>query len=143
MGLLARAVDTASRETRARRDDGHREKRPSSSLDAVFTQRELLKNGGDYGSIARARREARAPLARDVNTRDHWVSRHPEVVPVATGDARRAAGRALEPTTTRLMACGAVTPAEVHFVHNLGAVPRCAWETHALTVEVDDARGRR
>lgn len=143
MGLLARAVDTASRETRARRDDGHREKRPSSSLDAVFTRRELLKNGGDYGSIARARREARAPLARDVNTRDHWVPRHPEVVPVATGDARRAAGRALEPTTTRLMACGAVTPAEVHFVHNLGAVPRCAWETHALTVEVDDARGRR
>ena len=138
VGAFGRRRGDAPATVMTRGDDDDERRPVVRSLDDVVVQRDVLKNGGDYGSIARERREATTPLARDVNTRDHWVARHPGVVVVEA-----TTGRASEPPTTRLMRCGAVTPAEVHFVHNIGAVPRCEWETHTLTIEVDDARRRR
>ena len=70
----------------------------------------------------------RPPSAR--STPDEWVPRHPSLV--------RLTGRHpfnCEPPLKDLMGAGFITPSSLHYVRNHGAVPKCSWATHTLTVD--------
>ena len=70
----------------------------------------------------------RPPSAR--STPDEWVPRHPSLV--------RLTGRHpfnCEPPLKDLMEAGFITPSALHYVRNHGAVPKCSWATHTLTVD--------
>ena len=63
-------------------------------------------------------------------TPDDWVPRHPSLV--------RLTGRHpfnVEPPLPDLMKAGFLTPASLHYVRNHGAVPKCEWSTHRLSVD--------
>jgi len=67
--------------------------------------------------------------ARDVDTPDNWVPRHPDLV--------RLTGKHpfnVEPPLPVLMEHGFITPAALHYVRNHGAVPKIKWEEHTLNV---------
>ena len=40
-----------------------------------------------------------------------------------------------EPPLKDLMGAGFITPSSLHYVRNHGAVPKCSWATHTLTVD--------
>ena len=64
------------------------------------------------------------------STPDEWVPRHPSLV--------RLTGRHpfnCEPPLKDLMGAGFITPSSLHYVRNHGAVPKCEWATHTLTVD--------
>jgi len=68
--------------------------------------------------------------AKDVGTPDEWVPRHHRMV--------RLTGRHpfnCEPPLPDLKDRGFLTPASLHYVRNHGAVPKCEWETHRLSVD--------
>jgi len=67
--------------------------------------------------------------AKDVDTPDNWVPRHPDMV--------RLTGKHpfnTEPPLPLLMEHGFITPAALHYVRNHGAVPKIKWEEHTLSV---------
>lgn len=78
-------------------------------------QRWLLKHAADK------------PDKKDLNTPDHWVLRHKDLVRLTGTHPFNC-----EPPLTALMQCGAITPAPLHFVRNHGAVPRLDWNTHQI-----------
>lgn len=66
---------------------------------------------------------------RDEGTPDEWIPRHPDLV--------RLTGRHpfnVEPPLPKLMEQGFITPAALHYVRNHGAVPKCTWQDHKLSV---------
>ena len=75
-----------------------------------------------------ARSQIAPPSSR--STPDEWVPRHPSLV--------RLTGRHpfnCEPPLKDLMGAGFITPSSLHYVRNHGAVPKCSWATHTLTVD--------
>lgn len=65
---------------------------------------------------------------RDINTPDDWIERHPELI--------RLTGRHpfnCEPPLEHLKTF--VTPTELHYVRNHGAVPRLDWDSHEIRVD--------
>jgi len=69
----------------------------------------------------------------DVNdqfTPDNWIPRSTQLTRLTGKHPMNA-----EPPLTKLFAAGLITPNELHYVRNHGAVPRLYWETHTLDVE--------
>jgi nitrate reductase (NAD(P)H) len=67
---------------------------------------------------------------RDVGTPDEWVPRHPALV--------RLTGKHpfnCEPPAAMLLDRGFITPVDLHYVRNHGAVPRLTWESHSITID--------
>jgi nitrate reductase (NAD(P)H) len=66
----------------------------------------------------------------DLGTPDAWVPRHPDLI--------RLTGRHpfnCEPTPEALYDNGYITPSNLHYVRNHGAVPRIRWEDHRLEIK--------
>lgn len=69
----------------------------------------------------------------DVNdqfTPDNWIPRSTKLTRLTGKHPMNA-----EPPLTKLFEAGLITPNELHYVRNHGAVPRLYWETHTLDVE--------
>ena len=69
----------------------------------------------------------------DVNdqfTPDNWIPRSTQLTRMTGKHPMNA-----EPPLTKLFEAGLITPNELHYVRNHGAVPRLYWETHTLDVE--------
>ena len=80
-----------------------------------------------YGKLPVLEQTAIDP--KDKGTPDEWVPRHPDLV--------RLTGRHpfnVEPPLPKLMECGFLTPASLHYVRNHGAVPKLTWDEHRLNV---------
>lgn len=73
---------------------------------------------------------------RDQFTPDNWLPRSPDLVRLTGRHPLNA-----EAPLDRLYAAGLVTPNELHYVRNHGAVPRLLWEFHELEVVPYGARG--
>ncbi|CAD7704946.1 unnamed protein product [Ostreobium quekettii] len=85
-----------------------------------------LPKGGDEWQL---HQQAGAIDAKDADTPDNWVPRHPELL--------RLTGRHplnCEPPMHRLMEAGFITPTSLHLVRNHGAVPKLDWKTHRVEV---------
>ena len=63
---------------------------------------------------------------------DNWLPRSPDLIRLTGKHPLNA-----EPKLDRLFAAGLVTPNELHYVRNHGAVPRLLWEFHRLDIEHD------
>ncbi|KAI7755595.1 hypothetical protein M8C21_029301 [Ambrosia artemisiifolia] len=66
---------------------------------------------------------------RDAGTADQWIERNPSMVRLTGKHPFNS-----EPPLTKLMQHGFITPAQLHYVRNHGAVPNATWET--WTVEI-------
>ncbi|KAJ1484527.1 NAD(P)H-nitrate reductase [Baffinella frigidus] len=67
--------------------------------------------------------------ARDVDTPDKWVPRHPSMI--------RLTGRHpynVEAPLPKLIDQGMITPPALHFVRDHGAVPQLDWDTHSIEI---------
>lgn len=67
--------------------------------------------------------------SRDKGTADHWVHRNPSLIRLTGKHPFNS-----EPSLTRLMSHGFITPAPLHYVRNHGPVPMATWDD--WTVEV-------
>jgi len=102
------------------------------AMDVV--ERALLECRGERGALERAKREGASVDRRDLNTPDHWVPRHEALVRLTGTHPFN-----VEPPLSMLMKCGAITPAELHFVRNHGAAQEISWDAHRVTVSCEDA----
>ncbi|RUP47261.1 nitrate reductase [Jimgerdemannia flammicorona] len=67
--------------------------------------------------------------ARDVNTPDNWIPRNPDLI--------RLTGKHpfnCEPPLPTLMENGFITPSDLHYVRNHGAVPQLSWDAHRVQI---------
>lgn len=64
---------------------------------------------------------------------DNWIPRSPHLIRLTGKHPLNA-----EPDLGDLYECGLITPNELHYVRNHGAVPRLLWEFHELRVEHSD-----
>lgn len=67
--------------------------------------------------------------SRDKGTADHWVHRNPSLIRLTGKHPFNS-----EPSLSRLMSHGFITPAPLHYVRNHGPVPMATWDD--WTVEV-------
>src|SRR3569833_739952 len=63
---------------------------------------------------------------------DNWLPRSPDLIRLTGKHPLNA-----EAKLDRLFAGGLITPNELHYVRNHGAVPRLLWEFHRLDIEHD------
>ena len=75
---------------------------------------------------------------QDQFTPDNWLPRCPELIRIGGKHPMNA-----EPSLTRLFDSGLITPNELHYVRNHGAVPRLMWEFHKLDIEYADHLGEK
>lgn len=66
---------------------------------------------------------------QDQFTPDNWVPRSTNLIRLTGKHPLNA-----EPNLTKLFDAGTITPNELHYVRNHGAVPHLLWETHKLSV---------
>jgi len=66
---------------------------------------------------------------RDIGTPDHWISRDSELIRLTGKHPFNS-----EPPLSKLMNEGFITPVNLHYVRNHGAVPKLTWDTHTLEI---------
>lgn len=71
------------------------------------------------------------PLPTSQNTPDYWVDRSTNLVPLTGRFPYNA-----EPPT-HLLRQNIITPTDIHYVRNHGAVPRLSWDTHQIEIVLD------
>jgi len=101
-------------------------------------ERALLACRGARSALARAKIDGEKMNVIDLNTPDHWVKRHDGLVRLTGAHPLNC-----EPTLSALARCGAITPAELHFVRNHGAAQNIEWSAHRLSVSGEDLRSGR
>jgi len=67
---------------------------------------------------------------RDVNTSDNWIPRNPNLIRLTGKHPLNC-----EPPLPLLMEQGFITPNDLHYVRNHGAVPKLDWRTHQLIID--------
>jgi nitrate reductase (NAD(P)H) len=70
---------------------------------------------------------------QDQFTPDNWLPRCPDLIRLTGKHPLNA-----EPSLSRLLDGGLITPNELHFVRNHGSVPRLLWELHQLDITHDN-----
>lgn len=96
----------------------------------------LLNLKENDGSAVSPHANAEAPLyidEQDQFSPDNWLPRSTRLIRLTGKHPLNA-----EPPLTDLFEAGLVTPNELHYVRNHGAVPNLLWEFHQLTVQYND-----
>ncbi|KAJ4291265.1 hypothetical protein N0V88_006267 [Collariella sp. IMI 366227] len=93
----------------------------------------LKQNDGNHKSPQIHNRSSIAIDEQDQFTPDNWLPRCPDLIRLTGKHPMNA-----EPPLTRLFDGGLITPNELHFVRNHGAVPRLLWELHTLDITYDN-----
>lgn len=75
------------------------------------------------------RQDAPEVDARDANTPDKWIKRHPDMLRNTGAHPFNS-----EPPLKNLQAAGWITPPSLHVVRNHGAVPQLSWSEHRLKI---------
>ncbi|KAK3293119.1 uncharacterized protein B0H64DRAFT_206199 [Chaetomium fimeti] len=93
------------------------------------TMASLKVNDGKQKSPQTHNRSSITIDEQDQFTPDNWLPRCPDLIRLTGKHPMNA-----EPSITRLFEGGLITPNELHFIRNHGAVPRLLWEFHRLDV---------
>ncbi|EAQ83662.1 hypothetical protein CHGG_10066 [Chaetomium globosum CBS 148.51] len=93
------------------------------------TRASLKVNDGKQKSPQTHNRSSITIEEQDQFTPDNWLPRCPDLIRLTGKHPMNA-----EPTITRLHEGGLITPNELHYIRNHGAVPRLLWEFHRLDV---------
>ena len=115
------------------------------ALEHESTYRQNLReNDGHRPSPQRDHRRSVAIDEKDQFTPDNWLPRSSDLIRLTGSHPMNA-----EPHLSELYNAGLITPNELHYVRNHGAVPRLDWDSHKLDVEggalvlsMDDLRDR-
>ena len=75
------------------------------------------------------RQDATEVDARDANTPDRWIRRHPDMLRNTGMHPFNS-----EPPLKNLQEAGWITPPSLHVVRNHGAVPKLSWKEHRLKI---------
>ena len=92
--------------------------------------RSLKQNDGKGKSPAAKNEQLISIDEADQFSPDNWIPRSENLIRLTGKHPLNS-----EPKLTALFEAGLVTPNELHYVRNHGAVPRLLWETHELEVE--------
>ena len=83
----------------------------------------------DTSLVMPGRQDAPEVDARDANTPDKWIKRHPDMLRNTGAHPFNS-----EPPLKNLQAAGWITPPSLHVVRNHGAVPQLSWSEHRLKI---------
>lgn len=101
------------------------------ALENESTYRQNLReNDGTHASPQVHNRVTIDIDEKDQFTPDNWFPRSADLIRLTGSHPMNA-----EPELSELFDAGLITPNEVHYIRNHGAVPRLAWSTHKLDVE--------
>lgn len=101
-------------------------------LRAVSHEREYMANIASNDGKGHAHIKNRSDITideADQFTPDNWVPRSQELIRLTGKHPLNA-----EAPLSRIFEAGFITPNEIHYVRNHGAVPRLLWETHVLEI---------
>ncbi|KAK3330022.1 hypothetical protein B0H66DRAFT_611244 [Apodospora peruviana] len=91
---------------------------------------QLKQNNGKQKCPQTRNRSSISIDEQDQFTPDNWLPRCPDLIRLTGKHPMNA-----EPPLTELLNGGLITPNELHYVRNHGAVPRLLWELHRLDIE--------
>ncbi|KAK4186269.1 nitrate reductase [NADH] [Podospora australis] len=92
----------------------------------------LQQSDGKKPCLQKNNRSSISIDEQDQFTPDNWLPRCPDLIRLTGNHPMNA-----EPSVHCLLQGGLITPNEIHYVRNHGAVPRLLWELHHLEIEYD------
>lgn len=96
---------------------------------------QLMENDGKRKSPQTLNRTELSIDEQDQLSPDNWLPRSSDLIRLTGKHPLNAEAR-----LTRLFEAGVITPNELHYVRNHGAVPRLLWEFHELDIEYDSRK---
>ncbi|PKS12473.1 hypothetical protein jhhlp_000679 [Lomentospora prolificans] len=115
--------------------------KPSPTSEAFWRETEYISNLGVDGGLhespqAEANKDSDIAINNDDQMGpDNWIPRHPKLIRLTGKHPLNA-----QPPPELLYGAGLITPNDIHYVRNHGAVPRLLWEFHQLDIHVENGK---